>query len=116
MLSDSVDQIWHAFQLVSDRYREFCYTFIGKPVDHLPCSLYALYGIEDVASCEMKCVPKTCEGNGGGCGSSGFNRDNEEKESMKGNILSGSGIFIEAYTKTFGAAPDLSIWNQIRNV
>src|SRR5579884_1631503 len=45
MLSDKVDEIWHAFYLL-DRYDSFCLRYIGRVVKHLPCSLYPLYGIE----------------------------------------------------------------------
>ena len=60
MLSDGVDRIWHAFMLISAQYREFCQHFFGYPIDHLPCSLYPLYGVDvPTSSCLSKCVPSS---------------------------------------------------------
>jgi hypothetical protein len=110
MLSDKVDQIWHAFLLISGRYRSFCETFFGYPVDHLPCSLYPLYGVDvPTSSCINKCVPSTCKGDGGGCGP-----DDEVHVTTKESIIAGTQGFVDAYTEVFEIAPDVRIWNQLR--
>ena len=119
MLSDGVDQIWHGFMLVSDRYREFCVDMLGFTVDHLPCSLYELYGVPTVgnASCVGKCVPKTCSGNGGGCGAEkhGMNRDDDPQATKQG-ILGGVEVFCTAYNEVFGSPPAVALWNQLANI
>lgn len=109
MLSDGVDRIWHAFMLISRRYREFCERFFGFPIDHLPCSLYPLYGVDVTqSSCVNKCVPSSCKGNGGGCGSEAPN-----VEITKEGILAGTQTFVDVYTEVFGSPPDVLIWNQL---
>jgi hypothetical protein len=110
MLSDRVDQIWHAFMLVSSRYREFCMTFFGYPIDHLPCSLYPLYGVDvPQSSCLGKCVPSSCRGNGGGC------QKLTEESPTKESIIASTQSFIDAYTEAFGSVPDTRVWNQLVN-
>lgn len=106
MLSDGVDRIWHGFMLISRRYREFCLEFLGRQLDHLPCSLYPLYGVElSTSSCINKCVPSTCKGDGGGCG--------PDERCTKESILAGTREFVQAYTFIFGVRPDVTIWNQL---
>jgi hypothetical protein len=118
MLSDGVDQIWHGFMLVSDRYREFCIELVGCIVDHLPCSLYEMHGVQvPRGSCVGKCVPKTCSGNGGGCGSEKHrtNRDTD-LEATKQGILGGVEVFRHAYLEVFGSPPAVELWNQLATI
>jgi hypothetical protein len=115
MLSDGVDQIWHAFYLL-DRYDVFCREFLGFKLMHLPCSLYPLYGIEvPTSSCVEKCVPSTCKGDGGGCSSklNDLRRDTDPPELTKQRILDGRRTFVQAYTFVFDMSPDVAIWNQL---
>jgi hypothetical protein len=116
MLGDGPDQIWHSFLLL-DRYGQFCDAYFGFRVDHLPCSLYELYGVQvPTCSCIGKCVPSSCQGNGGGCKpDSHLRRDTDPPELTKQRILAGRKTFVEAYTFVFGSPPDPAIWNQLAN-
>src|SRR5262249_3149544 len=57
MTSDEVDQLWHSHILHTALYAAFCSTIIGHRVDHLPCSSYALYGVNnsdtDCTTCKL---------------------------------------------------------------
>jgi hypothetical protein len=118
MLSDGVDHIWHSFQLL-DRYDAFCRQYLGFKLKHFPCSLYPLYGVEvPTSSCIGKCVPSTCEGDGGGCepepdDDDALRRDTDPLEVTKQRIRAGRRNFVEAYTLVFGYPPDPAIWNQL---
>lgn len=117
MVSTGVDQIWHAHMLITDRYQDVCEQILGQFLHHLPCSLYPVYGVDPRArssSCVSNCLPSTCKGNGGGggCKSSGVQRD-EEPEAIGQSIRRAVANFIEAYTEAFSAAPDPAIWDQL---
>ncbi len=115
MLSTRVDAIWHGHMLVTDRYQEFCDQFIGRFVHHLPCSLYAIYGVTPgtAGSCLTKCVPETCKDEGGGCKDKDEGSRDADPVATGESIRRSSSAFIEAYTEVFEVAPSSIIWEQI---
>lgn len=117
MLSDGADQVWHAFMLITDRYTEFCLEVIGQMIEHLPCSLYELYGVtspQASSNCVSSCLPSTCQGNGGGGGcTKSDKRKNVDLASIKQGILASRMAFLLAYQEVFQHQPDLVIWNQL---
>lgn len=116
MLSDVADQVWHAFMLITDRYAQFCRDVIGQPVDHLPCSLYELYGVtppQAESSCVSSCLPSTCKGSGGGGGCTKSDRSTADPESITQGILASRMAFLSAYQEVFQQQPDPAIWNQL---
>lgn len=116
MLSDGVDQIWHAFMLITDRYTQFCLEVIGQMIEHLPCSLYELYGVtppQVSSNCISSCLPTTCTGGGGGGGCTKSDRSIADPASIAQGILTSRAAFIEAYEEVFGEQPDVTIWNQL---
>lgn len=115
MVSDGADQVWHAFILITDRYAQFCLDILGMRLDHLPCSLYELYGVaqpEAASSCISVCVPSTCKGAGGGCTKSD-NREDADPEHIRQRILASRATFCRAYQEVFRQQPDPVIWNQL---
>jgi hypothetical protein len=117
MLSDGADQVWHAFMLITDRYAQFCREVIGQMIEHLPCSLYELYGVtppQARSSCVSSCLPSSCKGSGGGGGcTKSENRDSADPASVTQGIRASRAAFIEAYQEVFQASPDVVIWNQL---
>ncbi|HEU5378681.1 MAG TPA: hypothetical protein VFV38_24940 [Ktedonobacteraceae bacterium] len=116
MLSDGADQVWHAFMLITDRYAQFCRDVIGQPIDHLPCSLYELYGValsQAESSCVSSCLPSTCKGSGGGGGCTKSDRSTTDAESITQGILVSRMAFLSAYQEVFQQQPDPAIWNQL---
>ena len=108
MLSEQVDQVWHALILNTVRYREFCQEFIGRFVDHLPCSSYELYGISETSIC--KTPPSSC--------TDPYPAPPDpspvpkRQEALRYAIENGSLRFLEAYRETFEVEPDAAIWQR----
>lgn len=116
MLSDGADQVWHAFLLVTDRYTQFCLEVIGQMIDHLPCSLYELYGVtppQAGSNCVSSCLPSTCKGGGGGGGCTSSDRSTIDPENIARGIRASRAAFIQAYEEVFEVPPDPAIWNQL---
>ena len=120
MLSDGVDQLWHAHMLISYRYSDFCMTYFGHILHHMPCSLYELYGVtiqEAKDSCLSICNPTTCKGEGGG--SDGCKKVNPnvdaDPQAIQRSILQSASNFVQAYTEVFEVAPSPQTWNQLTN-
>ena len=116
MLSDGADQVWHAFMLITDRYSHFCEEVIGQPIEHLPCSLYELYGVgqpEARSSCLSSCVPSSCKGSGGGCSKSDSDRATTDPAVIAQAIRVSRAAFFQAYQDVFQTQPDVAIWNQL---
>ncbi len=116
MLSDGVDQLWHAHMLITRRYEAFCQRYLGFVLGHLPCSSYELYGVtvlEAGDSCLAKCNPTTCKNEGGGGGCKRAPDEQEDRQAIQHGILQSARLFVEAYTEVFDASPSLEIWNQL---
>lgn len=44
MIGEEVDNLWHQFILFTPLYREFCNTYIGKFLDHMPDTSFSKSG------------------------------------------------------------------------
>jgi hypothetical protein len=108
MLGERPDVIWHSLILNTGRYREYCQTFMGRFVDHLPCSSYGFYGVGDAQADMCKEPPATC------MDPWPAPPDPSPVPPKRGNmhqsILEGAPRFVAAYTEVFGHAPDVAIW------
>ncbi|MGH2478474.1 MAG: hypothetical protein ACRDHW_02300 [Ktedonobacteraceae bacterium] len=116
MLSDGADQVRHAFMLITDRYGQFCRDIIGQIIEHLPCSLYELYGVtppQASSNCVSSCLPSTCQWSGGGGCTKSDKRENADPASIKQSILAFRMAFLLAYQEVFQQQPDPAIWNQL---
>jgi hypothetical protein len=108
MLSERVDIVWHSLILNTARYREFCSQYIGRFVDHLPCSSYDLYGFPQKGEiCEEP--PSTCYGPN----PPPPDPSPVPSEYIHTVISQCSPQFVAFYTSVFGAAPDLEIWPRV---
>jgi hypothetical protein len=119
MLSPQVDQIWHSLILNTIRYREFCSQYIGRFVDHLPCSSYDLYGFSVDSICEEP--PATCTDPWPAPPDPSPLPDppptpDPSHHDMHTIIEQGSSRFIDTYTLVFGVTPDVSIWPRTAQV
>jgi hypothetical protein len=116
MLSEQVDQIWHSHILNTIRYREYCDHYIGRFVDHLPCSSYELYGFSSDEAQRSICKepPATC--------TDPFPAPPDpspvppkvaQYERIQTSILEGSPLFVSAYTRIYGHTPPDHIWERM---
>jgi hypothetical protein len=107
MLSEKVDMLWHSLILNTARYREFCSLYIGRFVDHLPCSSYELYGFSQDSQCKEP--PATCTDPWPAPPDPSPVPD-EMVPDMHTVIVQGAPRFVHLYTRIFGCAPDPVIW------
>jgi hypothetical protein len=111
MLSEKVDVLWHSLILNTARYREFCSLYIGRFVDHLPCSSYELYGFSGMSSiCEEP--PATCT-DPWPAPPDPSPEPEPKPDDMHAIIEQGSSRFVAAYTTVFGVAPDVAVWPRV---
>ncbi len=111
MLGERIDILWHSHILNTIRYREFCDQFIGRMIDHLPCSSYAIYNCSlDDARGDMCNIPSSC--------TDPFPAPPDPSptpsryEQMRTSILEGSSRFITAYTQVYGSALPAHLWER----
>lgn len=105
MLSEKVDILWHAHLLNTRRYQDFCTSFIGHFVHHLPCSSYDLYGFTPKA--------EICEEPPATCMDPFPPSDDDDLNPMHAIIRDGAPRFIAAYTAVFGHAPSEELWPRV---
>jgi hypothetical protein len=125
MLSERVDQLWHAHILNTQRYQEFCMALFGRMLHHLPCSSFVLYGIpvsDSLPQCEIPdtCTdpdPPSCTGPlpdpGPEPPATCYDPGEEHKEAMKRSIMQSSQRFVLAYTACYDIPPSPEIWERI---
>lgn len=118
MLGPRVDVLWHSHILNTIRYREFNEQYIGRTINHLPCSSYELYGLSlRDASGICNEPPATCEDPWPAPPDPSPIPPDPEPElnpiqhaQMRQAILDASPRFVTAYTQTFGCPPPLEFW------
>jgi hypothetical protein len=108
MTSEAVDRIWLCHILHTSLYGTFCEPIIGHQIHHLPCSSYALYGVDfsaaddDCTTCKLPSIPTTCYGK---------LLPDEAQAETRDSISGGGQRFRDAYMAVFGELP--AIWARV---
>lgn len=113
MLGERVDVLWHSHLLNTIRYGEFNERYIGRFVNHLPCSSYELYGVGGIQAEICKEPPATCmDPFPAPPDPSPVPKRNPDiiREQMREEILNGPSRFVAAYTQAFGYPPSPEFW------